>query len=98
MKLGDALKRLEAESQELVRVLQKRRDDAKARPMARPRRWFEKFRWFHTSEGLLAIGGRDAGTNSLLVRRHLAAEDLVFHAEIPGSPFFVLKGGGRAGP
>lgn len=98
MKLGDALKRLEAESQELVRVLQKRRDDAKARPMARPRRWFEKFRWFHTSEGLLAIGGRDAGTNSLLVRRHLAAEDLIFHAEIPGSPFFVLKGGGRAGP
>ena len=55
--------------------------------------WYEKFRWFHTSGGKLAIGGRDAHSNSLLVRRHLDNDDVVFHADLFGSPFFVLKGG-----
>lgn len=56
--------------------------------------WYEKFRWFFTSGGKLAIGGRDAQSNSLLVRRHLEDGDSVYHADLFGSPFFVLKGGG----
>ncbi len=55
--------------------------------------WFEKFRWFRTSGGKLAIGGRDAQTNSLLVRRHLDSNDTVYHADLFGSPFFILKDG-----
>jgi predicted ribosome quality control (RQC) complex YloA/Tae2 family protein len=55
--------------------------------------WYEKFRWFLTSEGRLAIGGRDAHSNALLVRRHLQDDDVVYHADLFGSPFFVLKGG-----
>jgi predicted ribosome quality control (RQC) complex YloA/Tae2 family protein len=55
--------------------------------------WYEKFRWFLTSEGRLAIGGRDAHSNSLLVKRHLQDDDVVYHADLFGSPFFVLKGG-----
>jgi predicted ribosome quality control (RQC) complex YloA/Tae2 family protein len=55
--------------------------------------WYEKFRWFFTSEGRLALGGRDAHSNALLVRRHLQDDDVVYHADLFGSPFFVLKGG-----
>jgi hypothetical protein len=55
------------------------------------REWYERYRWFLTSDGLLAVGGRDASSNSAVVRRHLTENDLVFHAEIHGSPFFVLK-------
>ncbi|HKT21059.1 MAG TPA: NFACT RNA binding domain-containing protein, partial [Nitrososphaerales archaeon] len=55
--------------------------------------WFEKFRWFVTAEGRLAIGGRDAQTNSAILSRHLDANDTVYHADLFGSPFFVLKGG-----
>ena len=55
--------------------------------------WYEKFRWFLTSQGKLAIGGRDSQSNSLLVRRHIQAGDVVYHADLFGSPFFVLKGG-----
>lgn len=55
--------------------------------------WYEKFRWFWTSGGKLAIGGRDAQSNSLLVRRHLEDPDTVYHADVFGSPFFVLKQG-----
>ncbi|MDG6985699.1 MAG: NFACT family protein [Nitrososphaerota archaeon] len=55
--------------------------------------WFEKFRWFVTGEGRLAIGGRDAQSNSAILGRHMDANDTVFHADLFGSPFFVLKGG-----
>ncbi|HME19401.1 MAG TPA: NFACT family protein [Nitrososphaerales archaeon] len=55
--------------------------------------WYEKFRWFTTSSGKLAVGGRDAESNSVLVKRHLEGEDTVYHADLFGSPFFVLKGG-----
>jgi len=53
--------------------------------------WFERYRWFVTVDGLFAVGGRDASSNSALVRRHLTDNDIVFHAEVHGSPFFILK-------
>lgn len=53
--------------------------------------WYERYRWFVTSEGHLAIGGRDASSNSALVRKHLTDDDIVFHAEVHGSPFFIVK-------
>lgn len=53
--------------------------------------WFERYRWFITSDGLLAIGGRDSSSNSAIIRKHLEKSDKVFHAEIFGSPFFILK-------
>ncbi len=59
----------------------------------RKQEWYEKFRWFVTTEGRLAVGGRDAQTNSALVNRHLDDNDVVYHADLFGSPFFILKGG-----
>ncbi|MFQ5940643.1 MAG: ribosome rescue protein RqcH [Nitrososphaerales archaeon] len=53
--------------------------------------WYERYRWFFTTERLLAVGGRDASSNSAVVRRHLTDNDIVFHAEVYGSPFFILK-------
>ncbi|MGB9003178.1 MAG: ribosome rescue protein RqcH [Nitrosotalea sp.] len=53
--------------------------------------WYERYRWFFTSDGLLAIGGRDSSSNSSVIRKHLCKDDRVFHAEIVGSPFFILK-------
>jgi hypothetical protein len=53
--------------------------------------WFERYRWFVTSDGMLAIGGRDASSNSALIRKHLTEHDIVFHAEVHGSPFFIVK-------
>lgn len=57
--------------------------------------WFERYRWFKTTDGLLSIGGRDAHSNSAIIRKHTKPGDVVFHAEIVGSPFFVLKGIGE---
>ena len=55
------------------------------------REWYERYRWFITTDGLLVIGGRDASSNSALIRKHLTEHDIVFHAEVHGSPFFIMK-------
>lgn len=70
-----------------------------APPSAIKRReeWFSKFRWFTTSEGFLAVGGRSAEQNESLVKKHMTDGDVVFHTDISGSPFVILKGGEKAG-
>ena len=57
----------------------------------RKKNWYERYRWFFTSDGMLAIGGRDAPSNSAVVRKHLGKTDKIFHGDIFGSPFFILK-------
>src|SRR3990167_4882983 len=57
--------------------------------------WYEKFRWFVSSEGFLVIGGRDATSNEIAVKKHTEPNDLVFHTDMAGSPFFVVKSEGR---
>lgn len=57
----------------------------------RKKRWFEKFRWFKTSGGVLVLGGQDAASNQQLVRKHLAEGDLFFHADVLGAPAVVAK-------
>jgi len=57
----------------------------------RKKNWYERYRWFFTSDGMLAIGGRDAPSNSAIVRKHLGKNDKIFHGDIFGSPFFILK-------
>ncbi len=53
--------------------------------------WFERYRWFITSDNLLAVGGRDVSSNSTLLRRYAKDDDIIFHTDIKGSPFFILK-------
>jgi len=57
----------------------------------RKKNWYERYRWFFTSDGILAVGGRDGSSNSALIRKHVDKDDKIFHAEVNGSPFFILK-------
>jgi len=60
------------------------------------RAWYEKFRWFHSSEGFLVLAGRDATTNELLIKKHTAPSDIVIHADTHGAPFVVIKSDSKA--
>jgi hypothetical protein len=62
----------------------------------RKREWYEKFHWFISSEEFLCIGGKDATSNEIVVKKHTEKEDLVFHTDMAGSPFFVIKNGQEA--
>ncbi|MBW2996631.1 DUF814 domain-containing protein [Candidatus Woesearchaeota archaeon] len=57
----------------------------------RKKAWYEKFRWFYSSEGFLCIGGRDATSNEIVIKKHMDKGDIVFHTNMAGSPFFVIK-------
>ncbi|MCL4435666.1 MAG: NFACT family protein [Thaumarchaeota archaeon] len=87
LKLETGLKELEASLEE-----QTTEAEAEKPEIRREKAWYERYRWFKTSDGLLAIGGRDASSNSIIIRRYMEENDIVFHADIHGSPFFVLKG------
>jgi predicted ribosome quality control (RQC) complex YloA/Tae2 family protein len=92
-------KKLEGASVILERMEKKRKReerilDAKPKQEAvvdRKKEWYEKFRWFRTSEGFLVIGGRDATSNEIIIKKHTEKGDLVFHTDMAGSPFFVIK-------
>ncbi len=87
---------LVAEKDALTKKLEEHETVAKSEEtkVKREKAWFERYRWFITSDGLLAIGGRDSTSNSAIIRKHMKDNDIVFHADIPGSPFFILKDAG----
>lgn len=64
---------------------------AKSLDKRKKKTWYEKFRWFFSSENLLVVGGKDAITNEILMKKHVEPDDLVFHADLAGAPFVVLK-------
>ena len=53
--------------------------------------WFEKFRWFISSNGNIVIAGKDAKTNDFLVKKYLKQGDRYAHADIQGAPSVVIK-------
>ncbi len=63
----------------------------------RSKKWFEKYRWFYSSEGYLVLCGRDSQTNDMLVKKHMESNDLYFHADFDGAPSVVIKDGQDSG-
>jgi predicted ribosome quality control (RQC) complex YloA/Tae2 family protein len=53
--------------------------------------WFEKFRWFISSDDFLVVAGKDAVSNEVLIKKYTSADDIVFHADITGAPFVIVK-------
>ncbi len=54
-------------------------------------KWYEKLRWFLSSEGILVIGGRDANSNENVVKKYLEPNDIYLHADIHGASSTVIK-------
>ncbi|MEF8873023.1 MAG: ribosome rescue protein RqcH, partial [Haloarculaceae archaeon] len=63
-------------------------------PVRSGEKWYESFRWFHTSDGFLVIGGRNADQNEDLVKKYLEPGDRFFHAQAHGGPVTILKATG----
>ncbi len=67
-------------------------------PLRTADHWYERFRWFHTSDDFLVVGGRDADQNEALVKKYLEGNDRFFHAQAHGGPVTVLKATGPSEP
>jgi len=66
-----------------------------AKAHLRKPKWYERFRWFYTSDGFLVIGGRDADQNEEIVKKYMDKKDIFFHAQAFGAPITVVKTEGR---
>jgi len=95
-----ALRETQTKIQELQQRLKEKTEEVleAVSPKRKERAWYEKFRWFHSSDGFLVIGGRDATTNEILIKKYTEPNDTVFHADITGAPFVVIKTEGRTPP
>jgi predicted ribosome quality control (RQC) complex YloA/Tae2 family protein len=82
---AEALKR--AKPIEAMKELVKRKVKSKE--------WYEKFRWFISSDGFLVVAGKDAVSNEVLVKKYAEPDDVVFHADVTGASFVVVKTEGK---
>lgn len=63
----------------------------KKEKVIKKKEWYDKFRWFISSDDFLVIGGRDSTTNEIAVKKYMEKNDIVFHTELSGSPFVIIK-------
>ena len=93
-KLADVEAKLkEAEASQTARPTEALEELAKRK--VKSKEWFEKFRWFLSSDGFLVVSGKDAVSNEVLIKKHAEAWDVVFHSDVVGAPFVVVKTEGK---
>jgi predicted ribosome quality control (RQC) complex YloA/Tae2 family protein len=83
----------EAETQERTKPMEAMRELVKRK--VKSKEWYEKFRWFLSSDDFLVVAGKDAVSNEVLIKKHAETDDVVFHADIMGAPFVVVKTEGK---
>ncbi len=101
-KYEGALKAYEDTKRKLEEVEKLIEEEMKKEPNVRrierkKKKWFEKFRWFVSSEGFLVLAGKDASTNEILIKKHMDGGDLYCHADVYGAPHVIIKDGQKAG-
>lgn len=91
-----AKKKLEVlQAKEALKKSKEEKSKEEKESKAASKKWYHKFRWFITSDDFLVIGGRDATTNEIVIKKHTDKNDVVFHTEMPASPFVVIKTEGK---
>ncbi len=95
-KLRGAEKSLEKTREKLKEILENKEElkEEKRKPVRITKKrvfWFERFRWFISSKGNIIIGGRDAKTNEIVVKKYLKEGDRYVHADIQGAPSCIVK-------
>ncbi len=89
-KLGGAVRAIE-NTRELLKERVKK-PKAKMPAPKRPKpRWYDQYRWFRSSDGLLVIGGRGATSNEEIVKKYLEKRDIFMHSQAAGAPVTIIK-------
>ena len=87
-------------SKEMDRKAERTREVIASKPVSKPKKkviknknveWFERFRWFITTDGEIAVAGKDARSNEQVVKKYLKTNDRYAHADIHGAPSVVVK-------
>ena len=89
-KQGGALRAVE-HTRELMKDRVKKPKAKIAVPKRPKPRWYDRFRWFMSSDGFLVVGGRDATGNEEIVKKYLEKRDIFMHSQVPGAPATIIK-------
>jgi predicted ribosome quality control (RQC) complex YloA/Tae2 family protein len=92
----DALKDSEEQLEKKQKGFAKAKALALTRAQPTKQFWFERYKWFVTSNGLLVLSGRDANTNDQLIKKHMKEQDVYVHADVHGAPSVIIKNGTAA--
>jgi len=93
-KIGGTEKAIEDTKKQIEKTRKKKKE--KEVRVKKEKKWFEKFHWFYTSEGKLAVGGKNAQQNDIVYKKYMEDNDLFFHADIQGGSAVILKEGNSA--
>jgi predicted ribosome quality control (RQC) complex YloA/Tae2 family protein len=96
-KLKGAEKSLE-KTKEQIKQARSKEQKEKQKEVIEPKKeklfWFERFRWFISSDGNIIVGGKDIKTNEIVVKKYLKENDKYAHADIQGAPSIIIKSKG----
>ncbi|MFW5946364.1 MAG: ribosome rescue protein RqcH [Candidatus Natronoplasma sp.] len=90
-KMKGAKKAIEETKKEIKAGKKKRKERKKKESTVN--HWFDRYKWFISSEGHIVIAGKDTKTNEEVVKKYLEKFDRYAHAEAGGAPSVVVKRG-----
>jgi len=89
-KLNGAVRAIENTRELLKKRVKKPKAKMPAPKRPKPR-WYDQYRWFRSSDGLLVIGGRGATSNEEIVKKYLEKRDIFMHSQAAGAPVTIIK-------
>lgn len=101
-KKREGAKKALADTQAILEKKEKEKERDKSKDaqftLRRKKHWYDRFKWFVSSDGFLVVGGRDSDTNEEIFKKYMEKRDLVFHTQHPGAPLTVIKTEGKDVP
>ncbi len=95
-KMHEVLKKKKKELNNLEKKKEDLIDDVSVeKKEKKQKKWYEKLRWMFSSEDFLIVGGKDATTNELLVKKYMEKDDIFVHSDIHGAPCVIIKTEGK---
>ena len=91
-KIEGAKKAIEDTKKEIERGIKRQEKSVEKKPTSRF--WFDRYKWFVSTDGNLVIAGKDTKTNEEVVKKYLESKDIYVHAEAGGAPSVVVKSDG----
>lgn len=55
------------------------------------KKWYERYYWFFSSNGLLVFAGKNLRNNKTIFKRYCKPEDLVLSSEAANSPLVIIQ-------
>ena len=84
------LEKLKKEEEMEIETLKEMEEKSMVKKERKKRKWYEKFKWTVINNYLI-VAGKDATTNEMLIKRYTEKDDIVFHTQMEGAPFTVIK-------